>query len=313
MRSSRVPISVILCGLVSFLLSAVGRASGEMPASIVGRDGAPMALVAAGDFKMGSTDEDLKALAPRHEVYLDAYYVDAYEVTNGLFARFLRETLNQAADEPRRYNWVVLRSDIDYPDRTGWWPTEIMLEESGYQAFPGYEDLPVNSVAWDAAAEYCAWAGKRLPTEAEWEKAARGGLQEKAYPWGDSLPTVGVVFNRLWRDNQVPSPTVEVRSMMPNGYGLYHMAGNVWEWCSDWYGDAYYGQSPSTNPKGPTTGEAKVIRGGSWYNSARALRVAHRSQSRPEIMNDAVGFRCAMDAARGDVGGPIHGERDSAP
>jgi formylglycine-generating enzyme required for sulfatase activity len=263
----------------------------------VGKDGAEMSLVPRGDFTMGTSEEDLAVTSPEHTVYLDSFYIDRHEVTNGQFASFLNAARPSEDKFGKRWQWVVLRSDLEFDERAGWWPTEILYENGGYVAFEGYEGLPVISVSWEAASAYCAWAGKRLPTEAEWEKAARGGLKRKVFPWGNELPTVGMVYGRRWNDNQVPAPVGYVGNYYPNGYGLFDMAGNVWEWCSDWYGADYYKKSPRENPKGPDKGDAKVSRGGSWYNSAFSLRVALRNFTPPDALNDAFGFRCAMDAS----------------
>lgn len=281
--------------VISAILLA-GIASGAPPAKITGTDGAVMALIPKGTFVIGSNELDLKATAPAYKVYIDAFYMDIHEVTNEKFARFLYESMPL---KEKRYGWVVLRSDLDTEERAGWWPTEIMLEKGRYDAFPGYEKRPVLSVSWFAADEYCRWFGKRLPTEAEWEKAARGGLKKKRFTWGNAIPTGGVIFNRIWADNSEPPPTEPVGSYYPNGFGLFDMAGNTWEWCSDWYGAKYYDVSPNRNPQGPKKGKFKVLRGGSWFNSEMLLRVAFRNSENPYNTDDAMGFRCAMDVPEG--------------
>jgi formylglycine-generating enzyme required for sulfatase activity len=270
----------------------------ELPKNIVGKDGAEMAIIPGGTFIMGSKEEDLKDVAPEHNVYVKSFYMDKYEVTNGQFARFLNDMRPSEEKNGQRWQWVVLRSDLDLEERATWWPTEILYEKGNYVAFEGYENLPVITVSWFAAQAYCFWAGKRLPTEAEWEKAARGGLKNKVYPWGNAIPTAEIIFGRKWRDNQIPPPSAKVGNYIPNGYGLFDMAGNVWEWCYDWYGPTYYKESPKKNPKGPSSGDMKVLRGGSWYNSSFSLRVALRNLSAPFMLNDAVGFRCAKDATQ---------------
>ncbi len=280
-----------------FLLTLTGVSLAEE--IITGKDGAEMALVPAGEFFMGTEDEELRGDAPLRAVYLDAFYMDRYEVTNRLFARFLNAAKPLEGRDGQRRLWVVLRNDIETEERNAWWPTEIFyeLQEDRYAAFESFADNPVISVSWHAADAYCKWAGKRLPTEAEWEKAARGGLVKKDYPWGNEVPTGGVIFERRWTDNSVPSPTEKVGNYFPNGYGLYDMAGNVWEWCADWFSPSYYKRAPYKNPKGPDYGEKKVLRGGSWFNSAIIMRVATRNSSPPETLDDGMGFRCAMDAA----------------
>jgi len=258
-----------------------------------------MALIPAGEFLMGGPEKSLvfdlpPEERPRHRVYTDAFLMDRHEVTNAEFAAFL----NSSRPEPaKRRTWVVIRSDLETVDPE-LWPTEIEEKDGKFAAVRGFEDYPVVSVSWYGADAYCRWAGKRLPTEAEWEKAARGGLEKMEYPWGNSLPTQGVVFRRIWTDNAYPAPAERVGSYLPNGYGLFDMAGNVWEWCADWYDPGYYGKSPYRNPGGPREGEVKVVRGGGWSNDAFKLRVAFRGFSHPARLDPTTGFRCARDAGK---------------
>jgi formylglycine-generating enzyme required for sulfatase activity len=157
-------------------------------------------------------------------------------------------------------------------------------------------------VDWNQAQAYCAWIGGRLPTEAEWEFAARGGLEGKQYPWGDAFDgslanfcDTNCEYSHADKSvNDGYAETAPVGSYMSNGYGLYDMAGNVWEWVSDWYGSGYYGVSPVSNPTGPETGEYRVLRGGSWLFNAYYLRVAYRFYNDPSLRNDHIGFRCAF-------------------
>jgi|Deesub1362A_J573_1020465.scaffolds.fasta_scaffold00027_10 formylglycine-generating enzyme required for sulfatase activity len=286
--------------LLGILFLSVPVLAEDLPKTIVGKDGVEMVLIPAGKFIMGSDDRDLKETAPKHKVYIDSFYMDRYEITNGQFAKFLNAVRPSEGKLGERWRWVVIRNDLETDERKNWWPTEIIYEDGMYKALEGYESFPVLSVSWYAADKYCRWVGERLPTEAEWEKAARGGLKGKRFPWGNELPTDGIVFDRRWYSNDVPPPTERVGSYHPNGYGLYDMAGNVWEWCSDWYHPYYYKESPKKNPQGPPTGSKKVLRGGSWYNSAYVLRVAFRNYSSPHSKDDGVGFRCVMDINRKD-------------
>ena len=231
--------------------------------TIIGKDGAEMVLIPAGEFLMGSNDGSSNE-KPVHTVYLDAFYIDKYEVTNAQYKKFMDATGHKAPaywNDPRFNN-----------------PTQ-----------------PVVGVSWYDAKAYADWAEKRLPTEAEWEKSARGGLVGKKYPWGDKITHddanyEGTGGKDIW---ECTSP---VGSFAPNGYGLYDMAGNVWEWCADWYDGNYYKVSPKENPKGPTSVDWRVIRGGSWGNGIFILylRVAVRISDDPTYMLSNVGFRCAQ-------------------
>jgi len=269
-----------------------------LPESIRGRDGVEMALVPAGDFLMGSNGDNYpEGERPRHKVFLSAYYMDRYEVTNELFARFLNSVVGPKDTETRK-KWVVIRNDLDDPAKVTWFPAEIGYERGKYFSYPGYEKHPVLTVSWYAANEYCKWAGKRLPTEAEWEKAARGVLEGKDYPWGNQMPTFesGPVFARRWTDNSLSSPAQEVKKYPANGFGIYGMAGNALEWCSDWYKPGYYRESPGKNPQGPDIGQKKVKRGGGWASPAVDIRAAARWSDLPSSNSTSAGFRCVRDA-----------------
>jgi formylglycine-generating enzyme required for sulfatase activity len=250
---------------------------------IIGKDGAPMALIPAGEFQMGGhSSESGYNERPVHTVYLDAFYMDKYEVTNELYARFLNE-IGRNEDEGGD-----LLLDINDPDCL------IEFVDDQYRPKAGYENHPVVEVSWWGAKAYAKWAGKRLPTEAEWEKAARGGLIGRKYPWGydinhDMANYRGTDGRDRW------GGTSPVGSFPPNGYGLYDMAGNVWEWCADWYDGSYYSRSPRRNPKGPDSGPGRVVRGGSWWDFPLNLRCADRDYHVPQNTIDNLGFRCAQD------------------
>jgi serine/threonine-protein kinase len=219
-----------------------------------------MVLIPAGPFLMGC-DHGLENEAPVHEVSLDNFFLDATEVTNAQYRLFCEKTRRTPPPNPR---W-----------------------DSSY--FAGKPSHPVVNVTWFDADAYARWAGRRLPTEAEWEKAARGGLAGFEYPWGDGIdPT---------RANYNASGTCPVRSYDPNGYGVHEIVGNVWEWCSDWYAADAYRTSPRTNPTGPPTGADKVLRGGSIDGSIRTVRIAYRHWMSPHRRSSDIGFRCALDAA----------------
>lgn len=285
---------IIFTLLAALVLAAPAMAKRKI-VIISSNDGQKMSLIPEGKFYMGSSDDDIREMSPVHEVYLDAFYMDVTEISNDQFAEFLNDLSPEEGVGGKRWGWVVLRNDTETDERFSWWPTEIVQEGGEYLALEGHEGNPVITVNWYAADEYCKWAGKRLPTEAEWEKAARGGFKGKRFPWGDEIPTDALIFERYWRNNQDAVPTGRVGNYFPNGYGIYDMAGNVWEWVSDWYNRSYYGKSPRVNPQGPTSGEKKIIRGGGWNTSAMGLRLAIRVTDLPASTNDGVGFRCAKN------------------
>lgn len=236
---------------------------------ITGKDGAPMVLVPAREFMMGSRQDDKSAEndeRPAHSVYLDAYYIDQYEVTTTRYATFFRATNRR---QP-----------------TYW--SEQLLQQHG--------NKPVVGVDWNDASAYCAWAGKRLPTEAEWEKAARG-TDQRPYPWGNATPNKTLANFERGFDFKDYGVLTDVGSFEEgkSPYGAYDMAGNVWEWVSDWYDEHYYSKSPARNPKGPSSGEYRVIRGGSWSDGPVLVRSAYRSRITPTNRLVYLGFRCAQD------------------
>lgn len=235
-----------------------GLASNPLPEAITASDGSPMVLIPAGPFMMGSDSGPISE-QPAHEVTLDAFYIDQYEVTNA------------------RYANCVATGACSLPGCT-----------TAYND-PDKADHPVVCINWQKADTYCYWRGDRLPTEAEWEKAARG-TDGRLWPWGDASPNEALLnFNRNVDD------TTPVGSY-PDGvspYGVYDLAGNVFEWVADWYSQDYYATTPSQNPEGPDAGEYKIVRGGSWPDSDRYVRTSYRSLSSPHALNDYSGFRCA--------------------
>lgn len=216
---------------------------------------------------MGS-EKGYPAERPIHKVFVDAFYLGVHPVTNEQYTRFVMETGHRTPylDDRRmqRENWNP-ETRTPAPERA---------------------KHPVVLVNWCDAQAYCEWAGGRLPTEAEWEKAARGGLEGKLYPWGDDIgPTLANYDNR---DGSTP-----VCSYPANGYGLYDMAGNVWEWVADWYDPRYYLRSPLTNPSGPDSGATKILRGGAWLLFPEFCRVAYRFRNSPDFCFNLIGFRLA--------------------
>jgi formylglycine-generating enzyme len=242
-----------------------------------GKDGAPMILVPAGPFPMGVPKGDRdggRDEYPRHDVVLDHYYIDKYEVTHGRYAEFVKATGHRIPENPK------------YPTRTLW---SDHLSAS-------LAERPIINVDWQDAEAYCRWAGKRLPTEAEWEKAARG-TEDRRFPWGNVEPTdKHLNFNQQWKGEKTLMPVGSYEAGK-SPFGAYDMAGNVWEWVADWYDPLYYEKSPAANPKGPDTGTYKVLRSSGWSVETPLVRLFTRVKSDPTNRNDSTGFRCAKDAA----------------
>jgi len=231
---------------------------------ILGDDAVKMILIPAGDFTMGSNEQ--KNEKPPHRVFLDDFYLDINELTTEHYAEFLKTT-----ERPKPSYW----SDIN---------------------LSRHRNRPVVGVTWEDARAYCTWVGKRLPTEAEWEKAARG-TDSRMYPWGDKEPSFqDANFGKAsWNGYDTLSPVgALIDGQSP--YGLNDMAGNVWEWVADWFGVDYYKDSPQRNPIGPVSGSMKVIRGGAWDMQPNFLRAPYRSQAVPTTKHYTIGFRCARDA-----------------
>jgi formylglycine-generating enzyme required for sulfatase activity len=259
-----------------------------------------MALIPAGTFLMGSADKTPDE-APVHEVALGAFWIDRHEVTVAEFGRFVASTRYRT--EAERFGWSGVfdgaRGEWTRGDGADW----------RHPDGPGLKDgpeKPVTQVSWNDAAAFARWAGKRLPTEAEWEYAARGGLVGRTYSWGDDLRPGGRVMANWWQGVFPVHDTGEdgyrgrapVGSFPANGYGLYDVIGNVWEWCADWYDAGYYRRSPPRNPGGPESGTERVMRGGSWLcseNFCSNYRVAARSHATPDSGLNNLGFRCARD------------------
>jgi formylglycine-generating enzyme required for sulfatase activity len=268
----------LLAGLLCTLcpgIHACSDTADRMPGSAGNQKAcASMVVIPAGDFIMG-TDEAVanRDEKPAHTVTVSAFYIDCCEVTNAEYRDFVIATghkpprVEAAWAEP--YNWI----GNDFP--------------------PGTDLNPVVLVSWHDATVYAAWAGKRLPTEAEWEKAARAGMVGRSFPYGDTIEARQANYFISYLRKKMLRP---VGSFEPNAYGLYDMAGNVWEWCRDWYTPDYYRKSAAINPSGPLHAEYKVFRGGSWESDKEFLRCAQRGKNRPDYKSPAVGFRCVRPA-----------------
>jgi len=284
-------------------------------------------LIQAGSFRMGDANGDENPAdgeTPVHQVSTGAYWIDATSVTNDDFARFIDASGYRTEAETFGFSAVFqLAVQADHKDimssatGTPWWYGVRGADwrhpggpKSGIEALGEH---PVVHVSWNDALAYCAWAGRRLPTEAEWERASRGGADGYRFPWGDGLLTDDGRWRvNIWQGQFPVTNTLEdgylttapVRSYEPNGYGLWQTAGNVWEWCADWYDPRYYDHSPGIDPTGPTTGTARVLRGGSYlcHNSyCNRYRNSARSSNTPDSSMGNAGFRTVPD--EGDIYG----------
>ncbi len=233
-----------------------------------------MAVIPGGSFERGSNKGGRDEM-PRHQITLDPYAIDIHPVTNEQFGRFLDEM----GGEKDHNNNDIIRLRESRIKRLG---GKITIES-------GYAKHPVVGVTWYGAMAYAKWVGKRLPTEAEWEVAAAGGMIDCIYPTGKDIDRTQANF--------FSSDTTPVLSYPANGYGLYDMAGNVYQWCHDWYDYHYYNLSVQEphNPKGPLQGVYRVLRGGCWKSLKEDLRSSHRHRNNPGTMNGTYGFRCAAD------------------
>jgi sulfatase modifying factor 1 len=253
---------------------------------------------------------------PVHEVELSAFHLDATAVTNAAFAAFVKDTGYRTEAEEFGVSAVfhlVYQGDgtdvVQTVAGAQWWLSvrgACWRFPYGPGGLPAGEraNHPVVHVSWNDAQAYCAWASKRLPTEAEWEYAARGGLVGARFAWGNELRPSGRWPLNIWQ-GRFPSVNTEedghlatapVKSFRPNGFGLWQMSGNVWEWCADRFSAEYYAQSPATDPQGPDVGERRVMRGGSYLchdSYCHRYRVSARSSNTPESTSGNLGFRCA--------------------
>ncbi len=309
-----------------------------------------MVWIAGGEFFMGIAADSIPKKFPRHfhdavfvhKVYVDGFWMDKTEVTNEDFARFVKAsrylTIAERKPDPKDYPGVPPekvpqepfsivftppgpKDDVDLGDRLSWWKmvkgASWKHPEGPANNLKGREKHPVVHICWEDAMAYCQWAKKRLPTEAEWEFAARGGLDRKLYCWGEQLKPKGKWMCNAWqgdfpRENTRAdgfAATAPVGTFPPNGYGLVDMAGNVWEWCLDWYQEDYYRHSAKRNPKGPNGPKAgfdpqepgvpkRIMRGGSFLcadNYCLRYIPGARGKGEPKSAANHVGFRCVRD------------------
>lgn len=280
-----------------------------------------MIYLPGGEFLMGTNAENgfpADGEGPIRKVKIKSFYMDKYAVTNEQFAEFIKETDYKTEAEIFGWSFVFYSFLSDNTARkvegkvadTPWWAVvngaDWRKPEGSDSNIDNRMDHPVVHISWNDAMAYCKWAGKRFPTEAEWEYAARGGLEQKLYPWGDDLTPGGEHQCNIWqgvfptrnteKDDYIG--TAPVNSFKPNYYGFYNMSGNVWEWCSDWFSRNIHKKGGSDNPQGPENGETKLLRGGSYLchkSYCNRYRVAARSSNTPDSSTGNIGFRCCID------------------
>ena len=290
-----------------------------MPERTVGN--ADMALLPDGTFLMGSEDADSRqndGEGPRREVTVSAFEIDRTAVTNAQFEAFVAATGYRTEAESFGWAYVFkgllskprqrrLAATQDVPAAPWWLAVQGACwrkPEGPGSSLKGRRHHPVVQVSWNDAVAFCDWAGKRLPTEAEWEYAARGGLVGKRFPWGDELTPGGQHRCNIWQ-GRFPDTNTEddgyfgtapATSYRANGFGLYNMVGNVWEWCADWFSRDWHLTHTRVDPAGPASGAARVLRGGSYLchdSYCNRYRVAARYSNTPDTATGNAGFRCA--------------------
>lgn len=306
------------CGTPSRSTFATIGLGVERSTTVVGRGAHDIAQarIPAGTFVMGDASGDRNpedGETPLHHVTLDAFSIDATTVTNDAFAAFVDATDYRTEAESYGYSAVfhlaVAAADDDIlgaPPQTPWWRgvrgADWRHPGGARSSIDGLGDHPVVHVSHTDALAYCAWAGRRLPTEAEWERAARGGLVGARYPWGDDDVDAGGWRANIFQGDFPVRNTAEdgwattapVRTYEPNAFGVWQSVGNVWEWCADWFDAGTYGAGSRTNPTGPERGESRVLRGGSYLchlSYCNRYRNAARSQNTPDSSMGNAGFR----------------------
>jgi len=283
-----------------------------------------MKKLPGGSFLMGSDSTEgfpADGEGPVREVTVKPFYTDVGAVSNRQFNDFIKETGFRTDADTYEWSFVFYHNvgakARKHVDDTVWgleWWCKVMGANWRHPEGPGSNikkrmDHPVTHVSWNDAIAYCGWAGKRLPTEAEWEYGARGGLVQKQYAWGDELTPRSKHHCNIWQ-GQFPhrntgadgyKGTAPVRSFPANGFGLYNVSGNVWEWCNDWFSPTFHMTAPQQHPAGPSTGDRKVMRGGSFLchdSYCNRYRVAARTSNTPDSSSDNLGFRCVRDVQK---------------
>jgi formylglycine-generating enzyme len=283
-----------------------------------------MSLIDGGTFQMGTEYVDgfiSDGEGPIRDVHVDSFYMDKYSVTNKQFQTFVKETRYETEAEVFGWSfvfWLLIppfkRKAIVGNGETvmglEWW-YRVNGADWRHPVGPNSStkktpDHPAVHISYRDANAYAIWAGKRLPTEAEWECAARGGLSQKLYAWGNTLTPEGKHMCNIWQGNFPKENSAEdgyvgtapVFAFEPNGYGLHNMAGNVWEWCFDWWSSSFHVDGPRENPHGPASGSRRVMRGGSYlchHSYCNRYRVAARTSNTPDSSTGNLGFRCVRD------------------
>jgi formylglycine-generating enzyme required for sulfatase activity len=264
-----------------------------------------MKLIPGGRYRMG-TDTGFEYEGPAHDVEVASFWIDEREVTNAEFAAFVASS--GYVTDAERFGWSAV-----FDTKSGEW-TRVdganWRDPTGPESsIVGRDSYPVVQVSWNDAGAYANWAGKRLPTEAEWERAARGGLDGAEYSWGNEFSPGGRSMANTWQGTWPVADSgadgfaglAPTGSFPANGYGLYDMTGNTWEWVADWFSEDAYRTSPSREPVGPADGTERVIRGGSFLcseQSCMGFRVAARNKNTPDSASDNLGFRCVRDASQ---------------
>ncbi|MEM7334276.1 MAG: formylglycine-generating enzyme family protein [Chloroflexota bacterium] len=276
-----------------------------------------MIQLQGGEFLMGSQDKSFPSdgEGPVRRIKVNPFWIDAYTVTNAEFAKFIAATGYQTEAEKFGWSYVFyLFLPEDHPPTRAvqsapWWRQVFgatwQHPEGPHSNLDKRDEHPVVHVSWNDANAYANWVGKRLPTEAEWEFAARGGLSQARYPWGDTLTPKGKHMCNIWQ-GKFPEKnsqsdgfigTAPAKSFKPNKFGLYNVSGNVWEWCSDWFNPTYHVQGPKDNPTGPPMGEGKVMKGGSYLchrSYCNRYRMGARTSNTPDSSTGHMGFRLVM-------------------
>jgi len=278
-----------------------------------------MVPIPGGEFLMGTEDDEgfkSDGESPIRKIKVNPFYMDKHTVTNREFKTFVDETGYKTESEKYGWSFVFYKflpqdsaMRIQRVSSTPWWfaveGAYWYQPEGSQSSIEARMDHPVIQVSWHDAKAFCDWAGKRLPTEAEWEFAARGGLEQKRFPWGNELTPNGEHYCNIWQGIFPEENTEEdgylgtapAASFPTNGYGLYNVSGNVWEWCSDWFSQAL-DLTQNNNPQGPNSGQSKAMRGGSYLchkSYCNRYRVAARSSNTPDSATGNLGFRCVAD------------------